>query len=774
MIKERFSENLQNFLSEDKWMIVQDEYKPEENLKYESLFCLTNGYLGTRGSYEEGTVKSIPCTYINGVFDKSETFMRELANLPNWLSLKLYVEKELIGIENCEILSFTRALDMRRSCLVKQFHLRDRKGRETLVEGVRFVSRAHVHRMAVRLYVTPLNYSGIIEVENMIDGSVINFCDAPRFKVKHTYLTANEALEEKGAYIEVATRDNHLHVGTGSYLTAGRNGENVIKTTDFHAFGEQAVEFNDFDVREGETTVVTKYVTIFTEREVKKEEIKAFVRTEMKEFAEKGFEAEFADHEAVYAKLWEEADIRIAGDFDLDRAVRFNIFHLMSTASEFDDRVNIGAKLLHGEEYGGHAFWDTELFMLPFFSYVFPHKAKNLESYRYHLLDAARNNARKNGYQGAQYPWESADDGTEQCPDWTIEPDGTCYRCYVAVYEHHVTAAVAFGISNYVKITKDIDFLLNKGAEILMETARFWMSRCQYQEEKDRYEIHQVTGPDEWHEPVDNNVYTNYLARWNLRYVIALSDMLKKEYPDAYQALAGKIGLTEEEIAAWEKVQAKIYLPRKEGTQLLEQFEGYFDLAEVTIEKYDKNDWPVKPEALKHMNKSETQIIKQADVVMLLHLLGEEFDEETTKLNYSYYEKRTLHGSSLSPSIYSIMGLKVGDDSKAYRYLRRAAFIDLVDLQGNTREGIHAANAGGVWQTVVFGFAGVSVNEEGTLCIHPNLPKEWSGLTFRIHYFGAWLEIAIAGNEHVEVRILEGEEMDVKVNGNTVRARRLQ
>lgn len=771
-IKKLFSDKLQEYLSGDEWLVVQEEYKPEENLKYESLFCLTNGYLGTRGSHEEGTVRSIPCTYINGVFDKSETFMRELANMPNWLLLRLYVEKELIGIENCEILSFARALDMRRAVLAKSVCLRDRKGRETRIESVRFVSREHVHRMAIKLYVTPLNYSGIIEAENVIDGTVINFCDAPRFKVKHTYLTANEALEEKGAYLEVATRDDHLHEGCGTCIQAVRDGKDMIKTNVFHDFGEQAVEFLDFDVCEGETAELTKYAVIYTEREVKKETLKETVQKEMKDFLKAGFEAELEGHRKCYEELWKEADIRIDGDEELNKAIRFNIFHLMSTASEFDSHVNIGAKLLHGEEYGGHAFWDTELFMLPFFAYTFPWKARNLETYRYHLLPAARENASGNGYRGAQYPWESADDGTEQCPDWTIEPDGTCYRCYVAVYEHHVTAAVAFGIANYVRITKDTEFLLHMGAEILMETARFWMSRCQYIEEKERYEIRQVTGPDEWHEPVDNNVYTNYLARWNLRYVTALAEMLKKEHEEDYVRLSEKINLTEDEIASWNEVQAKIYLPRKEGTQLLEQFEGYFDLKEVLIEEYDKNDWPIRPEILKTTKTSETQIIKQADVVMLLHLLGEEFDEETMKLNYSYYEKRTMHGSSLSPSIYAIMGLKVGDASRAYRYLRRAAFLDLVDLQGNTREGIHAANAGGVWQTVVFGFAGLWTDDSGRLHINPRLPAQWKGLSFRIHCPGSWLQIDIDGSQDVKVTVLEGEEMDVLINGAVKKARR--
>lgn len=769
MIRDRFSEKLQTLLGGDEWLILQDEYDAAENLNYESLFCLTNGYLGTRGSYEEGTVKSLPCTFVNGVFDKSETFMRELANLPNWLGIRLYVEKELIGIENCSILEFSRVLDMKHAMLVKRFLLEDKKGRQTLVEGIRFVSRANVHRMAVKLYVTPINYDGIIEVENIVDGSVINFADAPRFKVKHTYLVANERLTENGVYIECATRDNHLHVGTGAFLDAERNGKSVIKTRQFYAFGEQTIEFQDFDAEQGVTTEITKYASIYTERDLPKYELHSAVKNEIDAFVERGFEQELAEHFKVYEEMWKEADIQIQGDFDLDRAVRFNIFHLMSTGNEHDDRVNVGAKLLHGEEYGGHAFWDTELFMLPFFAYVFPKTAKNLESYRYRFLDAARANAAKNGYKGAQYPWESADDGTEQCPDWTIEPDGTCYRCYVADYEHHVTAAVAYGIYDYVKITKDTSFLLKKGAEILMETARFWASRCEYITEKDRYEIRKVTGPDEWHEPVDNNVYTNYLAKWNLRYVIALIQDLKEHHREDYDRIAEKISLTEKEIEEWNLVQSKIYLPRKEGTQLLEQFEGYFDLQEVTIQEYDKNDWPIRPAELKTMKTKETQIIKQADVVMLLHLMGEEFDEETTKLNYSYYEKRTLHGSSLSPSIYSIMGLKVGDDTKAYRYLRRAAFIDLINLQKNTREGIHAANAGGVWQTVVFGFAGLSIDADGILNITPKMPKEWEGVTFRIHYLNSWLEISIDAKNNAAVKVLEGAQTDVKVNGKLMR-----
>lgn len=768
MLKENLQGKINKYLSDDKWLVTQNHYDFRENLKYESLFCLSNGYLGTRGSYEEGTKKSIPCTYINGVFDKSETFMRELANMPNWLGLKLYVEKELIAIEDCEIVEFKRVLNMEKALLLKKFRLKDAKGRETLIEGVRFISRANTHRMGIRLFVTPLNYSSIIEVENITDASVINFCDAPRFKVKHTKLTDNSKLNEQGTYVEVTTRDRELHVGTGSMVTVTENGKDIRKTTQFNAFGETSVEFLDFDATEGNTYEVTKYVSIYTEREVEKTQIKSRVHDEISQFIKDGFEKELRLHETVYEKMWDQADITISGDDELDRSIRFNIFHLMSTGNEKDDRVNVGAKLLHGEEYGGHAFWDTELFMLPFFAHVFPDTAKNLESYRYHLLDAARDNAKKNGFLGAQYPWESADDGTEQCPDWTIEPDGSCYRCYVAVYEHHVTAAVAYGIYNYVKITKDETFLHEKGAEILVETARFWASRCEYNVEANHYEIKQVTGPDEWHEPVDNNLYTNYLAKWNLRYVLSLLEDLKLNQADVYDKLKTKLGFTDDELKSFHTTQEKIYLPRRKDSKLLEQFEGYFDLQEVLIDQYDENDWPIKPEILNTVNKSKTQILKQADVVMLLHLLGHEFDEETMKENYAYYEKRTLHGSSLSPSIYSIMGLKVGDNSKAYRYLKRAAILDLVDLQKNTREGIHAANAGGVWQVVVFGFAGVTIGDEGMLAIQPKMPKEWSGLSFKIHYGGAWILVTINEKNVASVERLDGERIQVQINGETI------
>ncbi len=764
MIKERFSDKINDLISEDEWLIVQDEYNPKDNLVYETNFALTNGYMCTRASYEEGTKISLPTTFIAGIFDKSEAFMRELANTPDWLGLKLYNERDLIGIEDCEIIEFIRVLDMKKSILFKRYILRDTENRETLIEGYRFLSRNNLHRAAIRLYVTPLNYSGIMEMENIIDGTVLNFKDFPRFRVKHLETLDVSNLSGKGCYIETRTRDFKTHIGTGCIVKVSKLNQDVsiIKNKRYSTFGEIALEFNDFDVKEKETIVIDKMASVYTERDVQKEKIKSAIDNELTNFINDGIEQELDRHIKIYVDMWQYANIKIIGDNLIDKGLRFNIFHLMSTANKHDDKVSLGAKLLHGEEYGGHAYWDTEIFMLPFFIFTAPDVAKNLLKYRYYLLDTARQNAISEGYKGAKYPWESADDGKEQCPQWTIEPDGSCYRCYVADYEHHVTADIAYGVYSYYKYTNDVDFMTNYGAEIILETARFWVSRCNYNEKLDRYEILQVTGPDEWHEPVDNNCYTNYLAKWNIEKGFEILDLLKTSYESSYQNIISKIGLEEAELKEWKAVCEKIYIPFNEEDKLMEQFDGYFKLHDFVITEYDKNDMPIIPSKAREVGIRNTCINKQADVVMLMFLLDNEFDKEIQKINYDYYEKRTSHRSSLSPSIFSIMGLRVGNDSMAYKYLKRSCLVDLHNNQNNTREGIHAASCGGTWQSVIFGFAGMSIDENGIINFNPCLPQHWEKIEFKINYSGSIIDIVLS-NSDISAKLLKENKEKIKL-----------
>lgn len=767
-----FLEDVNNLISDDKWLIFQNEYNTEVNPRYETLFTLTNGYMGVRGTFEEGSEGERSGNFIAGIFDKSDAQVREIVNAQNWLRIKLYVEGEELSLDKCQLIEFKRILDMKKGILFRSMLIKDSKDRITRIEGYRFISRSDLHRSAIKLFVTPVNYSGVVGIESIIDGTVLNSADSPKYRVKHLKVANNSSLSKNGVYLETATVDDDTRIATGSavriYNYEDKEKNNIAKFRKFLPLGEMSVEYFEFDSTENKTVVIDKFVITYTSRDVRKDLLKTTVEKELFAFAGEGIDKELQRHIEVYEELWSVADINIEGDEEADKALRFNIFHLMSSVNENDPLVSIAAKALHGEGYKGHVFWDTEIFMLPFFIYVYPQAARTLLMYRYNMLDAARKNATLNGYKGAQYPWESADTGEEETPKWGFDYKGNPVRIWTGDLEHHITADIAFAVWEFFRATEDIEFMLNYGAEVIFETARFWVSRCEYVKELDRYEINNVIGPDEFHEHVDNNAYTNYLAKWNIKKGLELINMLKEKYPEHYYAISNKICLTNEEIEKWKKVEEKIYIPYDKDKKLIEQFEGYFDKKDYVIDKFDENNMPIWPEGVDITRLGDTQLIKQADVVMLMLLLGEEFDEETKRINYEYYEKRTMHKSSLGPSMYAIMGLKVGDHKNAYQSFMRSANVDLVDNQGNTKEGLHAASAGGTWQVAVFGFGGMEIDKEGILNINPWLPEKWDKLSYKVFWKGNLIEVIVT-KEDVSVKKLEGKgNIKVKVKGKEI------
>lgn len=767
-LRDFFSSQVRELLSEDKWLVAEDCYDSGQNLVFETNFALASGAMGSRAAHEEGFVQNtLPACYVHGVFDRSEAFQRELCNTPDWAKLKIYYEREPVSPGVGEVEGYLRVLDMRRGLVAKRYIHLAGDGRRTRVELLKFLSRAHPRCGLLRLLLTPLNYGGLFELENVIDGTVTNFMDFPRFRVKHLAIDKVSALRGgEGCYIGSHTRDLGLPVGTSACVRVlDENGEDALRSRAFRPYGEVACEFFDANIPQEHTLCVEKYAAVCTGRDF--DDVEEAARQELAVVAERGFGRELADHVAAYDALWGMADVELVGDDALQQALRFNIFHLMSTPSPIDRRVGIGAKLMHGEEYGGHSFWDTELFIRPFFDYVFPHIARNLAGYRYLLLDKARENARKNGYLGAKFPWESADTGDEECPDWTIEPDGSCYRCYVAQYEHHVTAAVAFGAVRYYQVTGDEDYFDTEGLELLAETARFWASRLERDPASGQYGITGVTGPDEWHEPVDNNAYTNHLACWNILTALRYLRHYKATKPTVYARVCGAIALGEDEMAEW---NAKAEAVRLVRSGLIEQFDGYFKLRDAVIDRWDDNQMPLLPQSLRGVPREECCILKQADVVMLLFLLEQDFDVATRRENFDYYEARTLHRSSLSPGIHCIVGLRCGEEKRAYAYLERSAYVDLRNNQGNTREGIHAAAAGATWQSVVLGYCGMSVGADGVLEFAPNLPRNWEHLRFAIRRGDAVLRIQVSQGDII-ARQQGGESpLPYRLNGQTRQA----
>ena len=440
----------------------------------------------------------------------------------------------------------------------------------------------------------------------------------------------------------------------------------------------------------------------------------------------------------AWEKTWQQCDVHIEGDDEAQLAIRFNLFQLLIAAPANDERVSIGAKTLSGYGYRGHVFWDTEIFMLPFFTCTRPELARNLLSYRYHSLPGARRKASANGWRGAQYPWESAATGDEVTPTWVphFNDPKQMVRIWTGDIEIHISADVAYAIWQYVRISDDQRFLLERGAEIILETARFWAERAEWNDTRQRYEYSDVIGPDEYHDHVDNNAYTNYLARWNLNLGLQLASWLEQEHPQEGQALLQRLALTREERQHWQKVAEALYCPLNRETRLVEQFAGYFGRRDVDLAALEPRTRSVQA-LLGIEGANETQVLKQPDVLMLMYLLPELFDEETRRANYAYYTPRTDHtyGSSLGPAIQAILACRMGSMEEAWQHFERAARADLHDVRGNAGDGIHGASAGGLWQAVVFGFGGLHLTEAGWAAT-PRLPKHWRRLRFTVQWHG--------------------------------------
>lgn len=736
------------------WHLVQDEYNSNENRKYETIFTLANGYRGIRGSLNFSS-RGENGNFIAGVFDKSDAQVAEIVNCPDSLCFAIYLGSEKIDIDKCRVINFKRYLDMKTGILYLETEIETNSKKTVIIKSERYVSRNNVHRWAEKHEIKVLDFKGNIFIENIIDGTTVNSADDPANMVKH-YSVEQDIDLNPGIGLLALTHDKKIEIVEAAVLKSENEG--LLKERKYGRFGEKVRELYRINSING-SFVIYKYGCTYTSRDV--DNPVYFAKKDISDFITKGYEYEKNLHINIWEKIWDNADIKIEGDDKAQIGIRYNIYHLSSCAYNRDNKVSIAAKGLHGEGYKGHVFWDTETFMLPFFIYTMPDVAKSLIMYRYNTLSGARKNAKMKGYNGARFPWESTDEGVEVTPKWGIDFDGSLIKIWTGDEEYHINSDIDFAIYEYYRATMDKDFLIKYGMEILLDTAKFWESRVEYNRELDRYEINRVIGPDEFHEHINNNFYTNYFVKWSLEKTFEFAEWLKKENIEAYKTLCRRLGINADNFEKWREIIKKLYIPMRKYEKLIEQFEGYFKLKDIKITNYDHNgmpEWPV----LNGLKLSETQLIKQPDVIMLLLMLREEFDINTLKENYNYYEQRTMHKSSLSPSMYSIMGMSVGDRKDAYRYFIKAIMTDIEDNQGNTGNGLHAASAGGSWQSAVFGFGGLSIDKDMILNINPWIPENWKELLYNILWRGSKITIDVTKNEVV---IIAQDDITVKVYG---------
>jgi kojibiose phosphorylase len=763
-------------LSTQEWLVEESDFQIAKLNFSETIFTVGNGYQGTRGSLEEGTKGERSGTLLAGIFDHHDSTVIDLVNAPSWLPLTLWIEGTRLDVQTCKLLEHRRVLDMRKGVLYRLALFEDAEGRRTRFESLRYASFSHQHLCGIHAQVTAENYDAEIMVESAIDGERFNLDRMPNYvgeqdfhpevkwekwaKSKHLQ-SVDSSVEADAVYLEMETMDTGHRLGYATALTI--EGTEAQRKTRIEY--ERISEVLKFDARQGTTYTLDKLVAIYTSRDVASDKIQSSCLADLRVGMQRGFATRLQEHEDYWKTLWSDCDCVITGEAAATHALRFNIYHLLITANKHDPKVNIGAKTLSGEGYKGHVFWDTEIFMLPFFIYAQPETARALLLYRYHTMAGALENARANGFKGAQYPWEAADTGVETTPKWTA--DGA-HRIWTGEEEIHITADVAYGVVTYLTATEDWQFFLDYGAEILFNTARFWESRLEYNETQDRYELSRVIGPDEFHEHVDNNVFTNWMARWNLQKAIEFYHLMKQDHNATLSRIAADLELRDEEVVRWGQMADKIFIPFDRAKQLIEQFEGYFKRKEVPITHWDENNMPTYPSGYDHFNADETTLLKQPDVIMLMYVLPDEFDDEVKRVNYAYYEQRTLHKSSLSPSMHSIMGIEVGDTEKAEQYFLRSAQVDLVDNQGNTEWGMHAASTAGTWMCVVFGFGGFRVKNR-QMTFKPWLPEGWEALQFKLKWHGDTLSVTIRPKDAVFYLYSEqARSEEIVVSGQTV------
>ncbi|MBU0686710.1 MAG: glycoside hydrolase family 65 protein [Candidatus Margulisbacteria bacterium] len=718
-------------LSSEDWLVREEGYHPRKQNVYETLFTLGNGYLSHRGSLEENSPGSYRGTYVAGIFDKSESFVTEVVKVPGWVDFSIWYGGEKFDFSTCKVLEHERILDMKKGILHRVTRFRNKKGKILKIETRRVIFAHQVRGSIMEISITPENFSGGIKIISGINGDVTNIGYYPYERIKHFGLITMHR-EKDCIYLESETRDSKTRVALAASLVLHDAPQDTIKVN--RIYGEKFAEEITFQAEKGNTYHMTKWASIITSREGYERQLKSTTVDLLRDMQRDGLAHHIKKHIEYREKEWERADIEIKGDRKAQKGIRFNLYHLLIAKPHHDPTVSIGAKFLTGEGYKGHVFWDTEVFILPFYIYTFPEEARGLLMYRYYTLKGMLQNAKKMGYKGAKVAWESADTGEETTPDFGYLEDGTEVKIFTGDEEHHIVSDVVFGIYNYYNATGDSEFLYNYGAELIFETARFWMSRVE--KRRDRYEIRKVIGPDEFHEHVDNNAFTNYLVMWHLKKAVALYGEMTKEVPQKLKLLTKRLRLTKKEIDRMAVVSKTIFFPFDQSTNLIEQFEGYFSLRDYKVGELNAHGLPEFPKGLDLEDLDRTQLLKQADVVLLLYLFIDKFPPEVKKKNFHYYEERTMHKSSLSPCIYGLMGLEIGDHKKAYNYFMKTSYIDLVDANKNAGDGIHAAAAGGAWMNIIHGFAGMRIRF-GNLCFDPWLPKKWQKLSFNFVWQGS-------------------------------------
>lgn len=739
----------------DGWRLWTKQLHHEDIRLQESLTSMGNGYMGMRGNFEEGySGDSHQGTYMAGVWFPDKTrvgwwkngypeYFGKVLNAINLIGVNLVIDGEKIDLATQDFSDFYYELNMEKGILLRKFIV-DQKGKQTQVEVQRFISLKTKELCAIEYLVTPINHRGNIELTPYLDGNVQN-------EDSNYDTTFWGEIETGNGYVISKTKENPF--GTPRFTvcalmdveTIGKAQESIENKS---MYTEHHLKFNP---QVGETVGIRKYITVTTSRDYKEDQLLPQGKKIMESIKTKTYKELQKEHSQVWARRWERADVKIDGDVESQQGIRFNLYQLFSTYYGEDKRLNIGPKGFTGEKYGGATYWDTEAYAVPLYLAVAdPQITKNLLLYRHEQLAGAYHNAKQQGLKGALYPMVTFT-GIECHNEWEITFE-----------EIHRNAAMVHAIYNYVNYTGDHDYLAQYGIDVLVSISRFWADRVHYSKGKGLYMLHGVTGPNEYENNVNNNFYTNYMAKWNLEYTLEVIQELEEK--GSTENLE-KWHVKKDEKAFWKAIAKDMYLPYDEVLDVYVQHDTFLDKDLQNVDTLTPQDRPI------NQNWSWDKIlrscfIKQADVLQAMYFLNHRFTKEEKKKNFLFYEPMTVHESSLSPCIHAILAADLKLEDKAMEMYGRTARLDLDNYNNDTEDGLHTTSMTGSWLAIVHGFAGMRTNG-AQLSFDPFLPKEWDQYSFKINYRSRLLEITV-NQEETKINLLEGEPISILLHNKKI------
>jgi trehalose/maltose hydrolase-like predicted phosphorylase len=786
------------------WSLVYDTFEPEQEPLRESLTTLGNGCFATRGACEWARADGVhyPGTYVAGGYNRLPSvvgdrtiFNEDLVNWPNWLPLTFRAEGgDWFTLQAVEVLAYQHALHMHDGVLERRLHVRDNAGRESLIETRRFVHMGPPHYGAIAFALTAKNWSGRVDVKSALDGSVMN-AGVPRYQdlnAKHLHVINTGGLDDERMFLHVETNQSYRRMAQVARHQFYQNHKLIELKPTCTRESESVTYQYALAMEQGRTLHIEKIVAVYCSHD---KAIRECLDDAVIASQEAGrFHALLKTHHQAWQRLWHRCDVELDSAHDEQKVLRLHAFHLLQTLSPHVIALDAGAPArgLHGEAYRGHVFWD-ELFIFPFYFYRLPDVTRALLLYRYHRLPMARLAAKKAGFQGAMFPWQSASNGEEETQTVHLNPRSGTWGDDLSRYQRHVNAAIVYNLWQYLQMTDDDAFFDAYAAEMMLDIARFLASLTKLNAKTARYEIHHVVGPDEYHEQypgsseagINNNAYTNVMTVWVLERALEVLSTLR---PGRRVELMAQLGITEDETQVWKAITKQMVIFFHDDAGVISQFEGYEALQAFDWEGYTKKYGNI--ERLDRVLKAEGdtpnkyQVSKQADVVMLFYLFSEaelirmfhqlgynHVDKACLSNTIAYYQARTSHGSTLSKVVFASVlasGEAGLDDAHAQHYFKEALNSDIHDTQGGTTaEGIHLGVMAGTVDLVMRHAAGITMDNKG-LHVNPCLPSHINGLCFRIQHKGVWYHLDIK-HTSVCVTLEHDEPRKLGVYGHEVR-----